>query len=289
MQRNVIFSEGSESDVAAAAIEGDSQSDASRCDVWHVTDVQATSLRSLFLLSACIEGDVPSPLLQVPAAAPKATTSSSSSSFSTSQPTLPSQSFPTQTSPPLSSSRSRFRNQRSAKSSSSAPPAAVTPSAFDKGGRARVHALARAAKAASAVDEEAKTLRPGSKSGGVKVGAWAGAKQQLGAGRLFSPDRLQNGSAQPVIQVRKQEQDALTAHVQQTPQHRRAQQLHDQDDIVSPREESGGDDVRAAAAAALLRIALIVTDATETMIVMCCSFQNVTFLSLRISRCCYRR
>ncbi len=40
------------------------------------------------------------------------------------------------------------------------------------------------------LDEEAKTLRPGSKSGGVKVGAGAGAKQQLRAGRLFSPDRL---------------------------------------------------------------------------------------------------
>jgi hypothetical protein len=130
-----------------------------------------------------------------------------------------------------------------------------------------VHALARAAKAASAVDEEAKTLRPGSKGGGIKVGASAGAKQQQRGGRLFSPYRLQGGSTQPVKQVGKQEQDALTAHVQQTPQHRRAQQLHDQDDIVSPREESGGDDVRDAAVAALLRIALIVTDATETMMV----------------------
>jgi hypothetical protein len=242
---------GSDGDVADAAIEGDSQSEVSRYVDWHITcnvsrvilDVCGTidvqhSLTVSLNPSPSIEGDATSPIPQQPALV-----SSSSSSISN-----PRQSILTQTSPLYSLSPSRFRRPRTA----NAAAAVVTPSAFDKGGRARVHALARAAQAAGVVDKEPKTLRPEARAVGGKGSTPGKTKQQQQQQQKrgvqsMSPVRQQrNSGAVSQLKEKRQPQQKQAATLlpqQQQQQQVRGHRLHDQDEIVSPREESGCDDV----------------------------------------------
>jgi hypothetical protein len=179
--------------------------------------------------SPSIDGDAPSPLLHQP-------TASSSTSPSTRL-----RSLPVQTSPSTSTNPSRFQRQRPA----------VTPSAFDRGGRARVQALARAA-AAAGIGDEVKTLRPATTGDAAKRGTPGKStrqqqQQQPKSGRWFSPSKLQKGPTQVKdnFKMNAQSQPQQKQQQQQQQQHAvRGPQLHDFESVASPREESGSEDVR---------------------------------------------
>ncbi len=235
-------------------------------------DIFFNCAQLLLIFSLCIEGDA-SPLSS-PSPAP-----SSHRAVSSAKPSRPP---PHQTIPMSTSSPSRFQRLRPA-SAAAAPLAFVTPSAFDKGGRARVHALARAAAAAEEKGSPVKTLRPLSAGCREREStATPGSmrpqqqrQQRLVASRLSTPSRQQRAAAAtPQNKQKVQKQQQQQRQKQQMQKHERkptheeeeeeyeeeeeqlqksrGRRLCDQDDIVSPREASGSDDVSAAAAAAVV-------------------------------------